>query len=259
MPEQEIQNGEGGYIFISHAHKDIHEIRKIRNILEDNGFDPICFYLRCLSDHDEIIDLIKREIDAREWFLLVDSENARRSKWVKTEVEYIHSKNKDKIISLSLEDKAGMLPVLNRLTNSMRVFLSYARKDHHIAKMIADVCLRHDLKVFSDFENIRIGESFADQITAALRDASEKGCVVPIISSDSLKSEYVRNELEFANANRAFIFPVIVDDGELSDDSMVWLASYHYYRLKKPVTKLQIEEIGSIIETILIKRLLGNE
>ena len=89
MSDHNGAKSEGGYVFISHAHKDIGAIRKIRNYLEDNGLEPICFYLRCLSDNDEILDLIKREIDAREWFLLVDSENARQSKWVKTEVEYI--------------------------------------------------------------------------------------------------------------------------------------------------------------------------
>lgn len=120
----ELTNGksEGGYVFVSHAHKDIHEIRKIRNVLEENGLEPICFYLRCLNDNDEILDLIKREIDAREWFLLVDSKNARESNWVKTEVEYIKSKDSKKMISVSLDNQEDILPVLNRLSNSMRVF-----------------------------------------------------------------------------------------------------------------------------------------
>ena len=134
MSEHEAGKAEGGFIFISHAHKDIRGIRKIRNILEENGMEPICFYLRCLSDNDEILDLIKREIDAREWFLLVDSENARKSNWVKTEVEYIKSKNTDKMITVSLEEKDTIVPILNRLSNSMRVFLSYSHADFDIAK-----------------------------------------------------------------------------------------------------------------------------
>ena len=30
--------GEGGYVFLSHSHKDISEVRKIRNDLEEKGF-----------------------------------------------------------------------------------------------------------------------------------------------------------------------------------------------------------------------------
>ena len=65
--------GEGGYMFISHSHLDIEKVRKIRNALEEAGFDPLCFYLKCLTDEDEVEGLIKREIDAREWFVYIDS------------------------------------------------------------------------------------------------------------------------------------------------------------------------------------------
>ena len=116
MLDYENMKSEGGYVFISHAHKDIHEIRRIRNFLEENGLEPICFYLRCLSDDDEILDLIKREIDAREWFLLVDSKNARESNWVKTEVEYIKMKDSKKIISVSLDKQEEINPILTRLS-----------------------------------------------------------------------------------------------------------------------------------------------
>ena len=85
---EQIKNSEGGYIFISHSHKDIKKVRKIRNKLEDNGFEPLCFYLKCMNDDTEIEDLIKREIDAREWFLFVDSKNSRESKWVSLERDY---------------------------------------------------------------------------------------------------------------------------------------------------------------------------
>jgi len=43
-------DGEGGYVFISHSHQDIEKVRKIRNEMEDQGFEPLCFYLKCLTD-----------------------------------------------------------------------------------------------------------------------------------------------------------------------------------------------------------------
>ena len=257
MSEQVFPKAEGGYVFISHAHKDIRRIRGIRNILEKNGLEPICFYLRCLSDHDEIFDLIKREIDAREWFLLVDSENARKSTWVKTEVEYIRAKNKEKIVSVTLEDEGSILPVLNKLSNSMRVFLSYSRPDISLAGQIADACLRRDLRVFFDVNDIRIGTDWADQITSALTEASEKGCVVSIISSNSAKSDYFFREQMLAMKHSAFILPIVVDDIGLSGD-MLDLAQYQHYQIKPPFTGDKIEEIVDIIESMLVTRLHQN-
>ena len=67
------KSNKGGYIFLSHSHDDIDKVRKIRNHLEKDGFEPLCFYLKCLEDDSEIEDLIKREIDAREWFVFINS------------------------------------------------------------------------------------------------------------------------------------------------------------------------------------------
>lgn len=52
------------------------------------------FSLKCLNDNDEKDSLIKREIDCRTRFILCDSENARKSKWVQREIEYIESQQK---------------------------------------------------------------------------------------------------------------------------------------------------------------------
>ena len=60
----------GGFLFISHSHKDMDKVRQLRNNLEDEGYEPLCFYLKALDDsEEELDDLIKREIDAREWFI----------------------------------------------------------------------------------------------------------------------------------------------------------------------------------------------
>lgn len=253
----ELTNGksEGGYVFVSHAHKDIHEIRKIRNILEENGLEPICFYLRCLNDNDEILDLIKREIDAREWFLLVDSKNARESNWVKTEVEYIKSKNSKKMISVSLDNQEDILPVLSRLSNSMRVFLSYSHKDRYIAQAIYNECLKYDFKVFYDLESIRVGGDWTVSSTNALEEAAKHGCVVIIISENSVNSDFVVRELNLAVSKKAYILPIIVDDFKLPAQFMFHLSTFQQYHLKTPVAVKQVEEIVELIEKISIQRL----
>ena len=40
-----LNKSKGGYIFLSHSHDDIEKVRKLRNMLEDEGFEPLCFYL----------------------------------------------------------------------------------------------------------------------------------------------------------------------------------------------------------------------
>lgn len=65
------------WVFLSHSNKDYDKVRVVRNLLEDQKFRPIMFFLCCLEDNEEINDLIKREIDSRTRFILCDSENAR--------------------------------------------------------------------------------------------------------------------------------------------------------------------------------------
>ena len=66
-------------------------MRLIRNSLEKKGFDPLCFYMQCLTDEDEIEGLLKREIDAREWFAFMESQNSMQSAWVQKERDYIRT------------------------------------------------------------------------------------------------------------------------------------------------------------------------
>lgn len=44
-------------------------MRQVRNILEQQGYRPLMFFLNCLNDDNEIDGLIKREIDSREKLL----------------------------------------------------------------------------------------------------------------------------------------------------------------------------------------------
>lgn len=82
------------WVFLSHSNKDYEKVIEVRNLLEQNHFRPLMFFLKCLDDDDEIDDLIKREIDCRGRFILCDSINARESGWVKKEIDYIKSKNR---------------------------------------------------------------------------------------------------------------------------------------------------------------------
>src|SRR5687768_15897528 len=80
---------EGAWIFPSHSTKDFVKVAGLRNGLESQGHRPLMFFLKCLGDDCEIDSLIRREIDARTWFILCQSANAKLSRWVQSEVSYV--------------------------------------------------------------------------------------------------------------------------------------------------------------------------
>lgn len=82
------------WVFISHSNKDFDKVRLIRNKLEERDYRPLLFYLKCLENQAELEDLIKREIDVRERFILCKSKNIEGSKWVKEEMKYIRSQGR---------------------------------------------------------------------------------------------------------------------------------------------------------------------
>lgn len=93
------------WVFVSHSNKDFAKIIKVRNKLESLKYKPLLFFLKCLEDDTEIFELIKREIKARDRFILCDSPNSRSSKWVQKEIEYIKSLNRPyEIIDLDADE-----------------------------------------------------------------------------------------------------------------------------------------------------------
>jgi TIR domain len=73
------------WIFLSHSSNDLDKVRLVRNHLEDLGTAPLLFHLLSQNQNGQFWPLIKKEIEARNFFLLCDSENARKSKWVQKE------------------------------------------------------------------------------------------------------------------------------------------------------------------------------
>lgn len=44
----------GIWVFLSHSNKDYEKVRQVRNILEQQGYRPLMFFLNCLNDDNEI-------------------------------------------------------------------------------------------------------------------------------------------------------------------------------------------------------------
>lgn len=120
-----VQNmlGKNIWVFVSHSNIDFAKIIKLRNKLEDRQYRPLLFFLKCLEDDQEIFELIKREIKARDRFLLCDSMNSKKSEWVQKEIEYIMSLNRPyEVIDIDT-DESQIDEAIDRFDRRSTVYL----------------------------------------------------------------------------------------------------------------------------------------
>lgn len=131
-----MENNEEIWIFLSHSNADYEKVRLIRNLLEEQSLRPLMFFLKCLNDEDEIDSLIKREIDCRTKFILCDSPQARNSKWVQREVDYIKSKNQIyETIDLSLSEEE-LREKISLFKSRFVINIIYRGKDEAIVSLL---------------------------------------------------------------------------------------------------------------------------
>lgn len=220
MKENDIK--EGFWVFVSHSTKDFEKVRLVRNALEDGGFRPILFYLKCMEDEDEINELLKREIDARRRFILCDSPNARASKFVKSEVDYIQSKKRMyEIIDLSqinLETpnaERDIIRLIKPFKRRTSVFLSYNYKDKAFADQL-HIQLQSasfktaDADFFGPWPGNAPVEDFDILIKNTIKATLDEGYVIGLISNNT---GFNISEMEYAYKIEPLrVLPVIIDD-----------------------------------------------
>lgn len=240
---EKFNKSKGGYIFISHSHDDIEKVRKIRNRLEKDGFEPLCFYLKCLNDDSEIEELIKREIDAREWFVFVDSENSRRSKWVMLEREYISRTNSKKIITIDIDDEDAAAEAVEMIAHNLRVFISSTVKDAELARRVKEKLEEKDYLVFFAPDSIPAGSSYMDVVQNAVCEAAQDGCVLALLTQNTAKSKWVLKEIELALAQGGNVVPVLVGDFKLDPLMEFILSGKKLYRLPELPTDAELDEL----------------
>ena len=114
-------------VFLSHSHNDIDKVRKVRNLLEILGCEPLIFYLKSMDNDDKLQDYIKEEIELRNVFIYCKSKNAENSKWVQNEVEYIKSIDKNRLYEIDIDNAfefgvLEMIEQLGKIIKSNRIF-----------------------------------------------------------------------------------------------------------------------------------------
>jgi hypothetical protein len=223
----DILRNDGAWIFLSHSHKDIAQVRQIRDELERLGHNPLIFFLKCLEDDEsELPDLLRREIEARTWFILCDSVNSRVSNWVQEEVKMIKSLQGKvfEVIDLSnnLQKELHKLIVLSKRAT---VFLSYAYKDLPLARRIAYTLKQSDYRVFLDMEDLPAASDIFSTVRAAIDDAIGLGFVLVLLSEDALTSEWCKEEAQYAlgrarASQKSNVIPIIIGKRAAVSDAL---------------------------------------
>lgn len=245
MDVEKLFCGEGGYVFVSHSHHDIATVRTVRNQLEEKGLEPILFYLRSLDNLDGtgvpfLRKLIYDEINAREFFLYLDSENARRSAWVSEELDYVSRTAPQKIRRINIEkSNEEIIREINNMVNRMRIFLSYSRRDTEIAMRIRDALVRRDFRVYTD-NDTRPDAAFSNTALTTIADSS---IVLALITESSAGSPIVFKELELAYSQQKIILPIIIGDVKMSEELRFIICRMQNRRLPPVPTDEDINKI----------------
>ena len=203
------------WVFLSHSNEDYEKVTLLRNMLEEQKKRPIMFYLKCMENpayRKELEGLLKREIDAREQFILCDSDNARKSDWVQEEVRYIKSKGR-KYQTIDIDaDPESIRNAVCDFVNRDKVFISYSHSDSSWASALASALEMRGYSAFLDigesFEKqinnttqlknsiLRDpGESFGKQIINTIEDSDRRGYQICLLSRAFCRSKWCLTEL----------------------------------------------------------------
>lgn len=243
------------WIFLSHSSDDFDKVRKIRNYLEEKSYRPLMFYLKCLESKEEIINLIKREIDVRTRFILCDSENARNSWWVDQEMKYISSKNPPRSylrIDLSQSDDV-IHRQLDSYVNQMNIYISCTRNHNDLFRKIRLRLNKYDLNVLPDLDSRNNGNNFAQEIEKQISHAANNGYYVFLYSKDIINSSFVAEEFKLADKLGANVLLFTID--EESDKMCSNDCSLGKY-LHIDVSEYSNEDIIDAITNRILERIL---
>ncbi len=185
-------------VFLSHSTKDIEKARKIRDILEELGYDPLLFHLKCLDDDNENLEsFIKKEIEARSFFIYCKSQNSENSVWVQKELEYIKSFDNKRLFTIDITLPLGktlvrLLESIAEIVKKNRVFISCSNgsPDKEFGDQLERFLTDNNYDVVR-FNVLDYAKDFEHK-----KELSEANTFIPIISSNSLTSVYCKSELE---------------------------------------------------------------
>jgi hypothetical protein len=210
------------YIFISHSHRDLEKVRVIRNYLESlKGCETLLFFLLSVDDDDLINKLIKDEIKARIWFVYCDSENARKSAWVKSEIEYAKAIGKNNFIEININESVingqltkdaqeYLLHSYKKFVSLSKIFISYNYRDFATIQEIITTLSKYNI-FFFNVEDLLAQLNPLESYSCNIQQEIE-GCNF-VLSFLGKASTYQQHENKIAYRLKKKVIPVFLDDG----------------------------------------------
>lgn len=249
----------GCWIFLSHSSHDIEKVRIVRNEFERLGHNPLAFHLKCLSTdteegRHELDSLIKREIDAREWFVFCESPEAAQSPYVRDEHAYIIDSGKEKVWTIDMTaDIDVILNQVKKICADIEVFISYAHRDREIIQPLISALVKKDYSVWTPEDNLTVGDAWNKQISDAIIRCSYKGFYIVVITQESVKSSFVANELAFAYSQGAWIVPVVLGNPSILHDICQWLGNFQCVSIKP--TEEDFAWVVDMLDSVVKKKI----
>lgn len=140
-------------------------------------------------------------------------------------------------------------------SNTIQVFISYARNDNTLAIALAKELQKRGFKVWNE-QSILLGEDITNQLLKALKESDS---MIALLNQHSYSSSYVRSEIEHAFFDDRYknrLLPVLISSS--SEDNFArlpWvLTKFPFLKLsedlptKKMVKKI-IDRFTSLIES----------
>jgi TIR domain len=106
---------------------------------------------------------------------------------------------------------------INGPKSQSRVFISYANQDKPFVRKLINELEKHNLSVWFDEQEIKVGDSIVAKISEGLRDSDY---LVVVLSKASVTSSWVQEELNAALMNQisdkgSVVLPVLIEDCDL--------------------------------------------
>lgn len=210
------------YVFLSHSNKDFDRVRTLRNLLEENGFRPIMFYLKCMEDESrlpELNKLIYDEIDHRNRFIYCKSENSKKSHWCSLEIEHLKSTNRTfDIVNIEKASDEELEQYVNRYNAQSMVVISSPSSLHQLA-----FYLMKELEQFAYFKTIITLSVPSSEMNYINEDSTINECVrgngwfIIFVNNDITPESFSFQELSLAieSGNQNIL---VVSDSKISLD-----------------------------------------
>lgn len=170
------------------------------------------------------------------------------------ERRYIEQFGKNKIWMLDMtEDWDVIATKIHKICADLEVFISYTHRDRQVANVLRRVLIEKDYSVWTPEDNLKIEDNWEIQISNTISRCAEQGFYVLLISENSLKSQFIEKELEYATGRGAWIVPVVIGNPILPQWLESWLGQY--FRVSEHPSRIEFEKVIEMIDSVMMKKI----